>query len=110
MRAIIIAITICAGTATAAAAHDAKVSQGEKLYVDSKCALCHSIGNKGNKKGRLDGVATTLTAAEVREWIVDAPGMSAKAKATRKPPMKSYTLPKDDVDALVAYLMTLKKK
>jgi hypothetical protein len=36
--------------------------------------------------------------------------MSAKAKATRKPPMKSYTLPKDDVDALVAYLMTLKKK
>ena len=33
----------------------------------------------------------------------------AKTKATRKPEMKAYTLPKDDVDALVAYLITLKK-
>ena len=30
-------------------------------------------------------------------------------KATRKPDMKAYTLPKDDVDALVAYLASLKK-
>ena len=87
-----------------------KCRKGEKLYVDQKCALCHSIGDKGNKKGPLDGVATKLSAAEVHEWIVDAKGMTAKTKATRKPPMKSYTLPKDDVDALVAYLMTLKKK
>ena len=110
MRSIIIGITICVGAATAAAAQDAKVSKGEKLYVDSKCALCHSIGDKGNKKGPLDGVASKLSAAEVHEWIVDATGMAAKAKAARKPPMKSYTLPKEDVDALVAYLMTLKKK
>ena len=104
-------MTICVGTATAAEAQDAKVSKGEKLYIDQKCALCHSIGDKGNKKGPLDGVASKLSAAEVHEWIVDATGMAAKAKATRKPPMKSYaTLPKDDVDALVAYLMTLKKK
>ena len=110
MRWIIIAITICTGMATAAAAQDAKVSKGEKLYVDQKCSLCHSIGDKGNKKGPLDGVASKLSAAEVHEWIVDATSMAAKAKATRKPPMKAYTLPKDDVDALVAYLMTLKKK
>jgi hypothetical protein len=35
--------------------------------------------------------------------------MTAKSKATRKPEMKAYTLPKDDVDALVAYLSSLKK-
>jgi hypothetical protein len=29
--------------------------------------------------------------------------------ATRKPEMKQFNLPKDDVDALVAYLGTLKK-
>jgi mono/diheme cytochrome c family protein len=100
---------ICVGAATAAAADDANVAKGEKLYVDQKCALCHSIGGKGNKKGPLDGVTTKLSAAEVHEWIVDATGMAAKTKAPRKPPMKSYALPKDDVDALVAYLMTLKK-
>jgi len=109
MRSIIIAITISAGLATAAAAQDAKVSKGEKLYVDQKCSLCHSVGDKGNKKGPLDGVASKMKADEIREWIVDAPGMTAKAKSTRKPLMKAYTLPKEDLDALVAYLVTLKK-
>jgi hypothetical protein len=36
--------------------------------------------------------------------------MTAKTKATRKPEMKSYNLPKEDLDALVAYLSSLKKK
>jgi hypothetical protein len=35
--------------------------------------------------------------------------MAAKAKAERKPPMKPFTLPKDELDDLVAYLQTLKK-
>ena len=109
MRSIIMAITICAGVATAAAAQDAKVARGEKLYIEQKCSLCHSIADKGNKKGPLDGVASKMKVDEIREWIVDAPGMTAKAKATRKPLMKAYALPKEDVDALVAYMATLKK-
>ena len=38
--------------------------------------------------------------------------MTAKNKAERKPPMpaKYAALPKDDLDALVAYLSSLKKK
>jgi mono/diheme cytochrome c family protein len=110
MRAITMAITICLCTAAGAAAQDAKVSKGEKLYVDQKCALCHSVGDKGNKKGPLDDVGSRLSAAEVHEWLVDPTAMAAKTKATRKPPMKSYTLPKEDADALVTYLMSLKKK
>jgi mono/diheme cytochrome c family protein len=105
----IVGLMLCMGIAAAAAAQDAKVAQGEKLYVDQKCALCHSIADKGNKKGPLDGVASKLKADEIREWIVDAKGMTAKTKAPRKPVMKAYTLPKEDVDALVAYMMTLKK-
>lgn len=36
--------------------------------------------------------------------------MAATAKAERKPPMKSYaSLPKEELDALVAYLASLKK-
>ena len=38
-----------------------------------------------------------------------AKAMTEKTKASRKPEMKSYTLPKDDVDALVAYVASLKK-
>jgi mono/diheme cytochrome c family protein len=109
MFRMIAGVVVCVGLAASAAAQDAKVAQGEKLFVDQKCTLCHSIGDKGNKKGPLDGVAAKIKADEIREWIVDAKGMTAKTKATRKPDMKAYTLPKDDVDALVAYLGTLKK-
>ena len=109
MRSILTAIAICVGTATAGAVTDADVAKGEKLYADQKCALCHSIGDKGNKKGPLDGIASKHSADDVRKWIADAKGMTAKTKATRKPEMKAYTLPKDDVDALVAYLSSLKK-
>jgi mono/diheme cytochrome c family protein len=109
MFRVIAGLTLCVGLAATVAAQDAKVAKGEKLFVDQKCTLCHSVGDKGNKKGPLDGVATKLKTDEIREWITDAKGMTAKAKATRKPEMKAYTLPKDDVDALVAYLATLKK-
>ena len=110
MYRVLAALALCTGIAATVAAQDAKIAHGEKVYADQKCALCHSIGDKGNKKGPLDGVASKLKADEVREWIVDAKGMTAKTKAPRKPVMKSYSLPKDDVDALVAYMMTLKKK
>jgi cytochrome c2 len=107
MRSVMLTVAMCVGIAASAAAQDAK--KGEQLFVDQKCTLCHSIGEKGNKKGPLDGVAGKLSAAEIREWITDAKGMTAKSKATRKPEMKAYSLPKEDVDALVAYLSTLKK-
>jgi len=100
---------LCAGFATIATAQDAKVTKGQQLFADQKCTLCHSVGDKGNKKGPLDGVASKLSADEIRSWITDAKGMTAKTKAPRKPEMKAYALPKDDVDALVAYLTTLKK-
>jgi hypothetical protein len=68
-----------------------------------------ATAGKGNAKGVLDGVGTRRTAAEIREWIVNAPAMAAKTKAERKPPMKAYPqLPAEDVDGLVAYLQTLK--
>ena len=108
MRAVMVTMALCVGIAASAAADDAK-NKGEKVFADQKCSLCHSIGDKGNKKGPLDGVGAKLSVAEIREWITDAKGMTAKAKATRKPEMKAYSLAKDDVDALVAYLSTLKK-
>ena len=109
MFRMIAGVVLCVGVAATVAAQDAKVAQGEKLFVDQKCTLCHSIGDKGNKKGPLDGVAAKLKTDEIREWITDPKGMTVKMKTTRKPEMKSYTLPKEDVDALVAYLSTLKK-
>ncbi len=109
MFRVIAGLTLCVGLAATAVAQDAKVARGEKLFVEQKCTLCHAVADKGNKKGPLDGVATKLKPEEIREWLTDAKGMTAKMKATRKPEMKAYTLPKEDVESLAAYLMTLKK-
>ena len=104
---VVSGIFVCAATASA---QQGDVARGEKVYTAQKCQMCHSIAGKGNKNGPLDGVGSKLSAAEIREWIVDAPAMTAKTKATRKPLMKAYpNLPKEDIDALVAYMTSLKK-
>jgi mono/diheme cytochrome c family protein len=89
---------------------NAQIEQGVKVYVDQKCGVCHSIAGKGNVKGPLD-VGSRLTADEIREWMVNPAEMTKKTKAERKPPMRAYpNLPKADLDALVAYMLSLKKK
>jgi mono/diheme cytochrome c family protein len=111
MRAVAVAVVLTTGLwAGNAAAQDAKVQQGQQVYTDQHCSICHSIGGKGNAKGPLDTVGAKLSADDLRQWIVDAKGMTEKTKADRKPFMKAYALPKGDVDALVAYLQTLKGK
>lgn len=84
------------------------VDAGKMVYTAQKCQVCHSIGGVGNKKGPLEGVGKKYSAEELRQWIVDAPGMTAKTKSDRKPLMKSYKLSKEDTDALVAYMQSLK--
>jgi len=116
MKMMIVTVAVLALTATAglASAQDAK-AQGEKVFADQKCSMCHSIAGKGNTKGPLDDVGKKLSADEIREWIVDPAAATAKAKAERKPAMttvaaKLKALPKEDVDNLVAYLSSLKGK
>jgi mono/diheme cytochrome c family protein len=117
MRSIVFALCAAAGFAASASAQgasasaqDAKIAKGVQIYAAQKCAMCHSIGDQGNKKGPLDGVAGKYSTEELRAWIVDAKGMTAKTSAPRKPFMNNYNLPKEDLDALVAYMSSLKKK
>lgn len=101
-------VFVLALAAPASAQDKAKIELGMALFSSQKCILCHSIGGKGNPKGPLDTVAAKHTADEMRQWIVDPDAMRTKTKATRTPPMKQLKLSKDQIDALVAYLMSLK--
>ena len=105
--AVVLAIGLAAHFA--AAAQDA-VKKGEQVYAAQKCATCHSIAGKGKKTNPLDGVGGKLSADDLKQWILDPKGMAAKAKSTKKPPMaaKYSGLPAADVDALVAYMASLK--
>ena len=90
-------------------AHGQDSGAGQKVFEAQKCSLCHSIAGKGNAKGPLDGVGKKHTAADLKLWITQPAEMAKQHNATRKPLMKSFaSLPTADVDALVAYLQTLK--
>jgi mono/diheme cytochrome c family protein len=103
------ALAFTPGAAPALAGDDAQIKRGAEVYAAQKCQMCHAIAGKGNKLNPLDGVGKKLTADDIRQWIVAAPEMTEKTKAARKPLMRSYPkLSKDDLDALVAYLQSLK--
>ena len=88
----------------------AQITRGQEVYTAQKCQLCHSAGGKGNKTNALDGVGGKLTADDIRKWITHPDEMTAQTKSTKKPPMpKKYDkLPAGDLDALVAYMQSLK--
>ena len=106
---IVLAVSVVLLSAGPAFAQGA-AEKGAAVYAAQKCMTCHSIAGKGQAKGPLDGVGTKLTADEIRAWIVTPADMTKKANATRKPPMRAYPkLPAEELDALVAYMASLKK-
>ena len=85
--------------------------QGSRtVYAAQKCSVCHSIAGKGSKTNPLDGVGAKLSADDIKQWITHPADAAAKAKSTKKPlmPNKYGSLPAADLDALVAYMQSLK--
>ena len=115
MRTFAVAVTIAAATMALQAqgsndiqVDQAKVKQGATVYAREKCASCHSLAGKGgNPSHPLDGVGTKLNATEIRAVLVNPHA----ARGDRKPAtgMPSFAkLSKTDLDALVAYVFSLK--
>lgn len=109
MVRLALAGAIVAGLASVAAAQD-PVKKGEELFTSQKCTMCHSVAGKGNKKFPLDGVGAKLSTDDIKQWITHPTEAAAKANSTKKPPMpaKYGSLSAEDLDALVAYLASLK--
>ncbi len=111
LKALAVLAVSLATTQFAFAQDKAQVERGMKAYTEQKCSICHSIAGKGNSKGALDDVGSKLMPEEIRAWLVNPAEMTKKTKAERKPPMRAYAnLSKEDLDGLVAYLSSLKKK
>ena len=73
--------------------------------------MCHQIAGRGNSRFPLDGVGGKLTRDQIRRWITNTAEM--ENALPRLPPVRmsarKYRLSKADLDALVAYLKTLRK-
>lgn len=108
---VVMMMMLSAAIPAGAAMQDQQIERGMKVYADQKCAVCHSVAGKGNTKGALDDVGSRLKPDEIREWMANPAEMTKKTKAGRKPPMRAYpNLSKEDVDVLVAYMLSLKQK
>jgi mono/diheme cytochrome c family protein len=106
----ILAAAAVVGVAAGARADEAQIKRGQEVYTAQKCQMCHSIAGKGSKMNPLDGVGKKLSAEDIRKWITHPGEMTKQTKSTKKPPMpaKYATLPAADLDALVAYMESLK--
>jgi mono/diheme cytochrome c family protein len=104
----VLALAVGVAAPRAAAGQDA--AKGEQVYAAQKCQVCHSIAGKGGKTSPLDGVGAKLSASDIRQWITMPAQMTAQTKSTKKPPMpaKWGKLPAAELDALVAYMQSLK--
>ncbi len=109
-RGWLLAVALLCAPVLAHAQDADQVKKGEAVYTAQKCSMCHGIAGKGSKMNPLDGVGTKLSADDIRSWITHPTEAAAKAKSTKKPPMpaKYGSLPAADLDALVAYLQSLK--
>ena len=71
--------------------------------------MCHAIAGKGNKQNPLDGVGAKLSADDIRKWIAirrdDGQDQIDQEAADAE---EVGELPAADLDALVAYMQSLK--
>jgi cytochrome c2 len=105
LAAGILIMGLTAGAAAPLMADDAAVTKGRAVFEAQKCMMCHSVEGNGNKNKPLDGVGSTLKPEEIKKWITAPKDMKADTK------MKAYpSIPAGDLDALVAYISSLKKK
>ena len=108
-RSLVFAFLTVAALGAAPAFAQGDAAKGATVYGAQKCQMCHSIAGKGGKLA-LDGVGSKLSAADIQEWITHPADAAKKHKSTAKPPMRAYaSLPKADLDNLVAYMLSLKK-
>jgi len=75
----------------------------QPAYFSTVCVGCHAVGGVGGVVGpALDGVASRYTEPKLREWLSDPESVKPGTA------MPDLNLSSDDLDAVSAYLMTLK--
>ncbi len=101
--------------ATAAGPTDL-IARGKEVYDLQECYNCHKIGGKGSVKKRgpvLDNIGNLLTKEDIKKKIFDpgylyADGFEKEHKKGLMPDKYKELMTEEELDALAAYLTTLK--
>ncbi len=95
-------LTLAAGFAWAQG-NQALVAQGQRIYQERKCAVCHAINGQGAKSGPdLTAVGAKRDATWLKAFLKDPKAANPKAK------MLPFKGTDEELEALVTYLASLK--
>jgi nitric oxide reductase subunit C len=95
---VLVALGLFASTAWAA--------DGAGVY-DKKCKGCHSIGGVGGPMAKLGGALDDVGSKRDEAWLKAYTADPKSKKADSK--MPKLNLSDEDLNAVVAYMLTLKK-
>lgn len=106
--AVVAACAALASPASAAAAEDAAlIEKGKAVFASAKppCKTCHN-----DKKNSLADYGSRGTAEEIEAWLRTPKEMLEKTgKKGPKPAFSPEKLSEEDLEALTAYLLSLKE-
>jgi len=82
---------------------DPKIERGKAVYDETGCATCHAIGEIGGRTGpSLDKIGSKYDAEKLKGILLNPKTLNPN---TVMPPFEGS---EEDLDALVAYLLSLK--
>ena len=113
LLAIVVGVAIASSVVAAQGLDPKKVDAGKTIFDTQKCATCHNIKGVGGKLSTdLFNVSAKHPEAEIRQWLTTPATLEAKLPKKPLMPMSTYLkthkLADADVDALTAYLLSLK--
>ena len=98
-----------APVAAAPASADDPMAMGKQVYERERCSRCHSIAGEGSPRSPLDGVGSRRSESEINDWIIAPESLKDELAASIFRAKQPYgQLPQADLDALTAYLASLK--
>ncbi|HXF93232.1 MAG TPA: cytochrome c [Nitrospiraceae bacterium] len=87
----------------AASGDSTQIAKGQKAYAEKKCAMCHTINDKGGKSG---GDLTKVGAVRDADWLKRFTKEPKSVMPNAKMPAFKGT--EEELDAIVAYMASLK--
>ena len=105
LKTICLTLALSSVIASAQADED-QIAKGKSLVEKFKCSICHAIDGKGGKTGKpMNGIAEGKTDEYLKGSL-----LTPKETIDPKTKMPSYKdkMTDEEVDAVIAYLKTLK--
>lgn len=87
----------------------ALLARGREVVLANDCLRCHSIAGEGSPRSPLDGVGSRLSETEILHFAIADEAVQDDLAPRAIAAKRVYAeLPQDDLQAMVAYLATLK--